>query len=97
MKIIFRKPAEIALRSLGSTEQKQTVRALNMLLSQGMTGIFHDQKVHKLATYSEEKLYSYRSSPKLRIVFSIHDDMLVVEDIVSHDRLERLLSHRGKA
>lgn len=97
MHIIFRKPAEIALRSLGSVEQSRTLRALDLLLSQGISEILHDPKVHKLATFSGEKLYSYRSSPKLRIVLSIHDDMLVVEDIVSHDRLERMLSHRGRA
>lgn len=97
MHLDIRKTAEVALRSLPNTEQRQMLRVLDSLSSSSQAEFSRDPKAHKLVTRSGERLYSYRGSQKLRIVLSIHGDSLVVEDIVDHDRLERMLSHRGRA
>lgn len=97
MDVDIKKPAEVALRSLQDTEQRRMMRVLDVLSSSSPAEFGRNPKVHKLVTRFGEKLYSYRGSEKLRLILSVEGDTLTVEDILTHDRLERMLSHRGKA
>ncbi|AYJ81166.1 hypothetical protein AN286_10670 (plasmid) [Aliarcobacter cryaerophilus ATCC 43158] len=98
MNVNIKKPAEIALRSLEKKEQRKIIRALTELETSNADELFQNQKLHKLIVHSEEKLYSYLGTLKLRLILSIDDNQIFVEDILNHDRLERLLSsQRGKA
>jgi hypothetical protein len=84
--------AEIALRSLQKIEQKHIDRALNELLASDMATIRQSPKIHMLASgFSGRKLFVYRGSRKLRLVLSVDNETCVVEDIVDHDRLDRLI------
>lgn len=95
MNVNIRKPAEIALRSLGKEEQRKIIQTLTKLEETNAAELFQNQNLHKLIVHSEEKLYSYRGTLKLRLILSIDDNQIFVEDIVNHDRLERLLSSKG--
>lgn len=97
MHLSIERRAEIALRSLQKSERKHVERALNELLSSDRAALQQSPKLHKLASgFSGRKLFVYRASPKLRLVVSLEDDVCVLEDIVDHDRLDRLLKREGQ-
>lgn len=89
--------AEIALRSLQKKEQKHIDRALNELLESDMATLRQNPKIHMLASGPfGRKLFVYRGSPKLRLVLSFDQETFVLEDIVDHDRLDRLIKREGQ-
>ena len=97
MHVLIQRRAEIAMRSLGKIEQNRILRALSVLLAADWTQLYRGPKLHKLATgLSGKKLFIYKGSPKLRLILSLEGDTCTVEDIVDHDRLDRLIALRGQ-
>jgi hypothetical protein len=90
MQIVLERRAEIALRSLGSTERKQIARSLELLSEADLPMLMGSHRIRKLATgFSAKSLFVYRGSPTLRLVLSFENDVCKIEDIVDHDRLDR--------
>jgi hypothetical protein len=97
MQILIQHRAEISLRSLGKEEQKQIARALNKLTTEDPALLFKSPKLYKLnAGLSDKELYVFRGSPKLRLILSFEGDICTVEDVIDHDRLDRLISKLGQ-
>ena len=91
MEIRIQRRAEIALRSLQRSEQKQIIKALNKISSVTSKDLFQIPNFHKLRGELRQNLYVYRGSENLRLVLSVRDNVCTVEDIVAHDKLDRLL------
>jgi len=96
MDIIIQRRAEIALRSLKQNEQEQIVTALARIKSVEPKDLFKVPNLHKLRKELGENLYSYRGNSRLRLVLSIKENVCTVEDIVSHDKLNRVVSNLGQ-
>lgn len=97
MHLRIERRAEIALRSLQKIEQKHIDRALNELLALDQATLRHSPKIHVLMSgLSGRKLFVYRGSPKLRLVLSFEGETCILEDIVDHDRLGRLVKREGQ-
>jgi len=96
MQLRLERRAEIAFRSLSQIDRRRIEAALHEISSATPGELTLSRKLRKLLSASGEKLYVYRGSKRLRIVFSILGDECIIEDIVDHDRLDRLLSKRGQ-
>jgi|GEM_PF-2526132 len=97
MNIFLQRRAEIALRSLDKIEQNRIIRSLSNIEAIDRVNLIQDPNIRKLATgFSGKKLYSYKGSPKLRLILSFEEDVCTVEDIIDHDRLGRLIAQRGQ-
>lgn len=95
MDVVLQRRAEIAFRSLGKLEQKQIARALAELSAADRRQV--NRKLRSLAkNLSDKRLFVYRGNAKLRLILSFEDGVCTVEDIVDHDRLERLSVKRGQ-
>jgi len=93
MKLVIQKRVEIALRSLGKVEQKQITHALAALSLVKQEEFGRSAKIRRLHT-SGEKLYVYRGNLRLRLILSVHNGTIIVEDVVDHDRLNKLPLNR---
>ena len=97
MQLHIERRAEIALRSLQKNEQNQINRALNELLDLDRATLMQSPRLNILASgFSSRKLFVYKGSPTLRLVLTFDDDMCVLEDVVYHDRLDRLVKREGQ-
>jgi mRNA-degrading endonuclease RelE of RelBE toxin-antitoxin system len=97
MQLRIERRAEIALRSLQKTEQRYIERALNELQASDRATLRHNSKIRIIASsLPGRKLFVYKGSAKLRLVLSFDDDTCVIEDVVDHDRLDRLLKREGQ-
>jgi mRNA-degrading endonuclease RelE of RelBE toxin-antitoxin system len=97
MQLHIHRRAEISLRSLGKSEQMRIHRALAELTAAAPSLLYQSPKLHRLsAGISAKKLYAYRVSPKLRLILSLEADECTVEDVVDHDRLDRLFPNRRR-
>lgn len=95
MDIQLERRAEIAQRSLPTSEKDRIARALDFLFESQASELLRDHRVSKLNFGSGEQLYSFRSSQRLRLIFSIRGNLIVVQDIVDHDRLKRWSGGQG--
>jgi mRNA-degrading endonuclease RelE of RelBE toxin-antitoxin system len=96
MQLHLHRRAEVSLRSLEPAEQKRIHRALAEL-SGGPKLPYSSPNLKRLSGgFSGKKLYTYRASPRLRLILSLEADECTVEDIVDHDRLHRLFPERGQ-
>lgn len=97
MNLLLERRAEIALRSLRGTDQKQVQRALLELQALSPNEVFRHHKIHKFAAPLSEPLYVYGGGGiRLRLILKISEAICQVVDIVDHDRLDRLLQDRGQ-
>jgi hypothetical protein len=97
MLLRIQRRAEIALRSLEKLERSQISRALEQLTSTDRASLQSSSKLHKLASgFSGKKLFVYRGSFKLRLILSFEHDTCIIEDVVHHDRLDRLIAKWGQ-
>lgn len=93
MSIPIQRRAEIALRSLHPTERRRVLRALATLEATEPQIALASGKLHRLVDAAPEgNLYSYRGSQRLRVILSRDQASWTVEDIVDHDRLNRIFS-----
>src|SRR4051812_19709601 len=95
MKVILYRRADIALRSLGTVERKHIDKALRELEDINPKDFSRSRKIHRVTSAAGETLYVYRGSPQLRLVLSVHGDTCAIEDVVDHNRLDRLLFKGG--
>ncbi len=97
MDIQIQRRAEIALRSLQKPERKQIERALHELLTSERADLKQNPKFSLLAAgLSGKKIAVFKGGPKFRLVLSFQDEICTLEDIVDHDRLNRLVKHEGQ-
>lgn len=97
MQIHIQRRAEIALRSLQKLERKQVDRALDELLASDRAALKSNPKFHLLASgLSNRKLAVYRGGPRLRLILTFEGETCTLEDIVDHDRLDRMVKHEGQ-
>ncbi len=96
MNLLFERRAEIAMRSLRGTDQKQVQRALHELQALEPKEVFRHHKIHRFAASLSEPLYVYSGGIRLRLVLKIDGANCRIVDIVDHDRLDRLLQDRGQ-
>ena len=99
MQVTINRRAEIALRSLSQKEQEQISRAIDDLRAMSQKDFYkHDKlkKHYKLISLAGEELYIFRGNQSIRLVLSATDDACIVEEILDHNRLKRLLPERGK-
>lgn len=89
MNLLMQRRAEIAIRSLEQAEQSQVKQALSEISLLTLEDLKQSSKFKPMD--SDKKLYIYRGNQKLRLVLSIDSDKCIVEDVVDHDRLQRLL------
>ncbi len=93
MDIIIQRRAEIALRSLEQNEQKQILKALAQIESVEPKDLSKVPNLMKLPKRLGENLYWYRGNQRLRLILSIQENVCTVEDIIAHDKLDRLVSN----
>jgi hypothetical protein len=91
----MRKRAEVAYGSLDMAERRPVDRALDALLSTSLQELIQSGKIRKFKASSGFDLYIYRCGPRLRLVLSRNRTLWMVEDIVDHDRLLRILTKAG--
>lgn len=97
MQLRIERRAEIALRSLQGAEQKHVDRALSDLLASEIATVRHSHKIKSITLSSSSRnLFVYRGSPKLRLILSFENGTCILEDIVDHDRLDRLVKRGGQ-
>lgn len=94
MQLRIERRAEIALRSLQKTEQEQINRVLQELRSFDRATLSQNSKLSMISSgYSSRKLFVYKVTRNLRLVLTFDGDTCVLEDIVDHDRLYRLINN----
>lgn len=79
------------MRSLGKREQSQIAAALGVLSSADPRSLGHRPQIRRVHGAIGENLYSYRIGHEYRLLFSLQDDTCVIEDVVAHDRLDRIM------
>jgi hypothetical protein len=106
MQLIAQERVQQALRHLQPADEAKVMKALDHLQSMGPDGLRHSSKTAKRAGPGDA-LFVYKATPRLRILFryKYKDDKdepstprdeptLIIEDIVSHDLLEKHFSSR---
>lgn len=97
MDIQLQRRAEIALRSLQKRDQKRIDRALMEISASDRMSLSNNPKFRLLATgFSGKKIAVFRATERLRLVLSFETDACIIEDIVDHDRLDRLVKREGQ-
>lgn len=92
MDIVFQQRAEVAFRSLAPAEKKKITKAIDSIRTSDSKEALISPKLQKLVGLSPTKLYSYPANHRLNLIISITQDKWIVEDIIHHDRLNRLFS-----
>ena len=95
MRYILERRAEVALRSLPHLERQRFDRAIASMLELSPQEIASHGSVRLLGESSQSRLYSYRSSATLRIIFSIGEDLLIVQDILNRHRVRQIFGTSG--
>jgi hypothetical protein len=90
MQITVQRRAEVALRSLDARDRNKVMGVLSRLEQSGFQQLHDSGLVHKMRQAPGVNLYVMRATTQLRIVLSFQNDKVVIEDIVPHDRLDRL-------
>lgn len=98
MVLIIQRRAEIALRSLQAIERKRVESSLQELRAANLSELHGNPKFRALKSErSGKQLFVYKGTPELRLVISFQDgDTCLVQDIVDHDRLDRLMRQEGQ-
>ena len=94
MKVTFRSRAEVAFRSLDALDRAKVAAVLQNAETGGSQALTRGNQLRKLHQPSNNNLYAIRVTPRLRLVVSLQNDVLTVEDIAPPDRVDRLLRDR---
>ena len=87
MHIVFERRVNIAQRSLRGREQRELSSAIHRLQNLTSDEIRNNTKIHMLRSESNNILYAYLLSDRLRLVFSIQGDSCCLVDVVDSSRL----------
>ncbi len=94
MRIIIEDRVEQAFRHLQPMEAEKVARVLQKLESETFENLRSHFQINKLLTPSEQ-VFVLRATPRLRILFKYGEDQtLLIEDIVSHEVLEKFFGGR---
>ena len=93
MNITIQRRAEIALRSLQQNERKQILKSLQQLEEVQPKDLWHIPKLQKLPNDLGKELHIYQGNRRLRLILSIKNNICIVEDILDHDKLGRLVAN----
>lgn len=96
MDIVIQGRAEIALRSLKQNERKQILQALERIRLAKLQDLWQIPDLKKLREKSDNNLYVYRGNQQLRLVLSFQENICTVEDIMAHDKLNKLVANYGR-
>jgi len=94
MEIKLHNRAEVALRSLDAQTRKRVMAVLHDLELKTFKSSNRRGQLRKLGDTSHADLYVARATAQLRLVVSIKNSVLTVEDIVPLDRIDRLMQTR---
>ncbi len=95
MNLVISKSAQIALRSLGGQIGNRLVQELHRISSLDRASFLSDRRVHalRLPRASNRLLYQYRLPLDFCAIIFIEDnDTLVIDDVLNHKRLDRILA-----
>jgi mRNA-degrading endonuclease RelE of RelBE toxin-antitoxin system len=93
MAVALSKRAEVALRSLSQIELKRALKALEELERQSRDeGRFRDVSRVNLGS---EKLFAYKASERLRLIFSLVEGRVLVEDVLNPDQYQRMVGRKA--
>jgi hypothetical protein len=95
MDVVLHRRAEIALRSLPPKDHTQVLASLRRLTAEPLSALTSTGKVRKISGPSKG-LYSYRATPRLRLVFSTQSNKYLIEYIADHDHLEKIIRARDE-
>jgi len=96
MNLIVEERVQQALRHLQRADGAKVIQAFDRLQAMDLEGLRHSNKTAKLAGPRPD-MFVYKATPRLRILFRYqhrNEPSLIIEDIVSHDLLERHFSSR---
>lgn len=94
MHVLIEDRVEQAIRHLQPIEADKVIRVLRMLEEDSFENLRTHYRIHKLLTPGEQ-VFVLRATPKLRILFKYGDDQtLIIEDVVSHEVLEKFFGGR---
>ncbi|HEV3305731.1 MAG TPA: hypothetical protein VGZ91_04760 [Candidatus Sulfotelmatobacter sp.] len=79
------------MRSLDATEEAAVAKALDYLRGTSTTEALNSHKLHVLRLPTPDRFYSFRATPRLRLVLALSQTEWLVEDILDHRRIDRLL------
>lgn len=91
----IRKRAEVALRALPPKYQARVYQGLTLLFEVDPDGPL-PASLRKLQGF-DPNLYVYRLGRSYRAIFSREGGIWVLEDIMLHDRLKRMLRSRSRS
>lgn len=92
MDVYIEKRAEVALRTLSSSDQRKVEKTLQHLSSIVPKQLTLSNDIRALRVASGQMVYIARVGRALRMVFSIKGNDCFVQDIVHRDRIERIVS-----
>lgn len=94
MRILIEDRVEQAFRHLQPSDAEKVARVLSMLDVESFENLRTHFQIHKLSTPGEQ-VFVLRATPRLRILFKYGEDQtLLIEDIVSHEVLEKFFGGR---
>lgn len=94
MRILIEDRVEQAFRHLQPSEAEKVAEVLSMLELESFEILRTHFQIHELSTPGEQ-VFVLRATPKLRILFKYgKDQTLLIEDIVSHEVLEKFFGER---
>lgn len=94
MRILIEDRVGQAFRHLQPTDAAKVARVLSILEVESFENLRTHFQIHKLSTPGEQ-VFVLRATPRLRILFKYGEDQtLLIEDIVSHEVLEKFFGGR---
>lgn len=91
--LVLHRRVQKGLRGLPGSVRHKVSKSLSFLQNLPKDELLRNPHVHALKL-PDEKLYSFKATPKLRLIFIIEKDKTYVLDIASHDALKRYFKWR---
>lgn len=96
MRLIIEDRVEQAFRHLRPLEAAKVSHVLDLLKNETFENLRSRFQIHKLSTPGEQ-VFVLRATPRLRLLFKYGEDQtLLIEDIVSHEVLEKFFGGRHR-
>lgn len=94
MQLVIEDRVEQAFRHLQPSEADKVTSVLSRLKAETFENLRHHFSIHKLLIPGEQ-VFVLRATPRLRILFKYGENQtLLIEDIVSHEVLEKFFGGR---
>lgn len=87
--------AEKGLRGLSNIERRKALLAISRIAEGEWKDILSDRNLERLLGIGRQKRYSYRSSPRIRLIIRrLTENRIQIDDIVSYYTLQRYFNWR---